>query len=94
MNSEEISNLFKTQKANLSELERLFRNYNKDGQSRKTEIYLRKKYDEIDYLWSEIEENDRVLRQLHLINQPYFQQTFDTAHSVYKSFIDDSIQKN
>lgn len=90
MNSKEISELLKAQKTNLSELERLFRNYKKDGQSRKTETYLREKHDEIDYLWSEIEENDKILRQLHLINQPYFQnKSFDTAQSVYKSFIDD-----
>lgn len=79
----------KSQKTHLQELERLFRNYNKDGSARKTEVYLRKKYDEIEYLWSEIDDNNSALQKLDIFNQPYFREkSFDNAQKVYKSFVE------
>lgn len=49
MNKSEILELLRQQKIHLGELERLFRNYKKDSVVRKTEPYLRKKYDDIEF---------------------------------------------
>lgn len=85
-----VNDLLKSQKIHLQELERLFRNYNKDGSARKTEAYLRKKYDEIEYLWSEDEINNTALESLDILNQPYFREkSFENAHKVYNSFLKD-----
>lgn len=84
-----VNDLLKSQKTHLQELERLFRNYNKDGSDRKTEVYLRKKCDDIEHLWSEIERNNRALEKLDILNQPYFKEkSYENAHKVYNSFLE------
>lgn len=88
MNRAEILELLSNQKKELKELERLFSNYKKDGESRKTEIYLRKKYDSINNLWEEIEVNNEKLLNAGILNQPYFQEkSFESARKVFTSFI-------
>lgn len=90
MNKAEILELLHIQKKNLAEFERLFRNYKKDGNHRKIESYLRRKFDDIDYLWSEIEANNTILQKLGVLDQPYFQEkSFESARAVYNSFIAD-----
>lgn len=95
--------LLKEQKKQIEDFDRLFNNYKKDGDGRKSEKYLRDKLSLVNALFESIKIRDAKLQEIIAsdieddasgVQQPYFtENTFNAVHKAYNKLLQDIMKR-
>lgn len=81
-----MSQILETQREAAIELERRYRNYQKDSSTRKTKEYLEEKLINVEDLWKDMEANHEKIE--YDARQQYFiEKTFEKCKQLYEDMI-------
>lgn len=89
-----MEDLLKLQKTDLEQFSKLLTNYNKDGDSRKTEKYLHNKLTEVNSLYETMKQRDVQLQDHENDQQPYFtEKTMEKLKDNYDKLLSNIITR-